>query len=220
MAYNAPVVESVDTAPPAAPPVEPQASPTQQQQQQPAEEMPIAPELLKLPAIQAVMVGNPAAISMPVKGSENREEVGLIAKNKDALMAAGMGFYRSISGNLGVMFNGLKIHPDDLIAADKANQLTKLAPDFDKVNHEVGKSGKNHPILQAGAPMAAAASPRSSAIAPQAASGSLPLVPPAPASVARKLAAQRVMNLSPGAPTSGPAPGAGRLMNQVLRPAT
>jgi hypothetical protein len=212
---QAPVIEPVDPAASETPPVEPQ----QPVEPPSPEEQTLPPELLKIPAFQAVLVGTPPAISMSIKGSEDRDEVALVTENKDALLAAGMGFYRSMSGELGVMFNALKVHPDDLKAADKAGQLTQLAPNFDTVNQEVAKSGKNHPLLQAGPPSAALPSARSSLIAPQAQSGSLPLVPPAPASVARKLAAQRVLNLSPGAPTSGAAPGAGRILNQVLKTA-
>jgi hypothetical protein len=91
-----------------------------------------------------------------------------------------------------------------------------VAPDFDILNHEVAKLGLNHPIFKAQA-SAGLAMPASSQ-PPQAASGSLPLAPPAPASVQRRLMQQRVTNLSGGAPTSGPAPGAGRLLNNILKP--
>ena len=158
---------------------------------------------------------------MKIKGSEDRDDVKLLAENKDALLAAGMGFYKSISGDRGVMFNLLKIHPQDLAAADKQGKLTLLAPDFDALNHEAGKMGKNHPILSAKRPAAQLAAPVSTQAPPQAASGMLPQaqdVQQAPASVARKLAAQRILNLMPGAPSSGPAPGAGRLTNQILKP--
>ena len=50
-------------------------------------------------------------------------------------------FYRSLSGQRGVMFNAMRIHPQDIQAADKAGKLlSSVAPDFDLVNHEVGKS--------------------------------------------------------------------------------
>lgn len=176
-------------------------------------------ELIRIPAVQAVMAGSPPAVSMPLKNADNREEVQVIAENKAALEAAGMGFYRSISGDLGVMFNGLRIHPEDIQAADKAGKLQAVAPDFDAINREVAQSGANHPILKADRPPAATPIAASAATAPQAASGKLSLVPPAPASVARKLAAQRIMNLQAGAPTSGASPGAGRLLNQVMKPA-
>jgi len=213
-----PVVEPLASAPPAPAQVEPtqpqpQAAPIEGE----AEES-LPPELIEVPAIQAVLAGSPPAVSMQIKGSEDRDEVKLVAKNKDVLLSAGMGFYRSLSGEVGVMFNGLKISPQDIQAADKAGKLLAVAPDFDLVNHEVAKSGADHPALKAGAPVAQGAASASAASPPQSASGQLPLVPPAPASVARKLAAQRVMNLQAGPPTSGSAPGAGRLLNSIMKP--
>lgn len=210
-----PTSPTSSTSPTAQPPVDKEA----------AADLP--EELLAIPAIQAVLAGTPPATSMPIKGADNRDEVKLIADNKEPLIEAGMGFYRSLSGQLGVMFNSLRIHPDDLVAADKTGTLPSVAPDFDALNQELGKSGRNHPLLNANLPPAAPASPVSALRPPQAASGAMPQaqatpgarIPPPPASVARKLAAQRVLNLRAGSPTSGPAPGAGRLTNQVLQPA-
>lgn len=178
----------------------------------------LPPELMQIPAIQAVLVGSPPAMSMTLKGSEDREEVKLLTENKDTLIGLGFGFYRSLDGKTGVMFNGMRIHAEDLKAADKAGKLRTVAPDFDILNHEVAKAGPaGHPVLSA-KPMTGFAAP-TAASPPQAASGSLPLMPPPSAAVQRKLAQQRVMNLQPGAPTSGPVPGAGRLLNQVLKQA-
>ena len=154
---------------------------------------------------------------MNIQDAQKREEVQLIAQNKDSLQSAGFAFYRSLSGELGVLFNQMKISGEDIKAADKAGKLRLVAPDFDLVNHQVAKSGANHPAFGATA-STGLAQPASSA-PPQAASGSMPLAPPAPASVQRRYAQQRVMNLRPGSPTSGPAPGAGRLLNQVLKQA-
>lgn len=212
-----PIVEP--TAPVAAPAVAPTATP-----QAPAAPPPAAggeegggiPDvMLQIPAIQAILAGAPPAVSMRIKGSEDREEVKLIAENKDALLGAGLAFYRSINGELGVMFNSLRVHPEDIKAADQQGKLRTVAPDFDLVNHEVEKLGPDHPVRNA-APPTGAASPTMAA-PPQSASGSLPLAPPPPASVQRQIAQKRVMNMQQGAPTSGPAPGAGRLLNSVLK---
>jgi hypothetical protein len=212
-----PTVEPL-AAPQAAPTVAPSAA-TPPPPETPAEAAQGLPdELLQIPAIQGLLAGAPAAVSMKIKGSEDRDEIALISENKDAVMAAGMGFYKSMSGEIGVMFNALKISPEDLRAADKAGKLETLAPDFDKVNLEISKSGEKHPILNASAPAAQFASPASTQTPPQAASGSLPLVPPAPASVAKKLASQRAANLTPGAPSSGASPGAGRILNSIMKP--
>jgi hypothetical protein len=196
-------------------------------QQTPASPAPAAPpvndedgggipnELIKIPAVQAVLAGAPPAVSMRIKGLGEREDIKSIVENKDALLGAGFAFYRSINGDLGVMFNAMRIHPEDIKAADQQGKLRQIAPDFDLVNHEVAKLGPDHPVRNATAPSGPAA--QASSAPPQSASGQLPLMPPPPASVQRRLAQQRVMNLQPGAPTSGPAPGAGRLLNSVLK---
>lgn len=200
--------EVAPTAPAAAPP------PSEPEE---AAETQLPEELLAIPAVQAVFAGTPPAVSMKIANAGQRPEVKAIAENKDALLGAGMAFYRSLSGELGVMFNILKLNPEDLKAADKRGVLRQIAPDFDLVNHEVSKLGTQHPAFSAGEP-GAAVPPAMSVGAPQAASGQLSLSPPPPASVQRRLAQERLKNLTLGAPSTGPAPGAGRLLNSVLKP--
>ena len=208
----APVVEPVDPNAPQAPPVEPT------QEAAGATDTPagLPPDLLKIPALQALVAGSPAAVSMKLKGSEDRDEVKMVSENAQGLQQAGMGFYKSLSGEYGVMFNALRIHPQDLQAADKAGKLLTLAPDFDAVNHAVSKSGLDHPALHASAPPRTPAAPTSGQSAPQMASGKY--MPPMPASAVRKLVQQRIMNMQPSAPTGGPSPGAGVLANQIMKP--
>lgn len=198
-----------DQAPQAPPPEAPAAAP------EAAEPTPLPAPLLKIPAFQAVIAGAPPALSMKVKGSEDRDEVKLVQKNAQALQEAGMGFYLSLNKQIGVMFNSLKIHPSDIMAADKAGHLMAVAPDFDIVNHEVAKMGRNHPAITAAPPVAAMATPVASQSPPQIASGKFS--PPVPASVARKLLQQRIANITPSAPTGGPMPGAGQIANQIAK---
>jgi len=178
----------------------------------------LSDELLKIPAIQAVFAGSPPAVSAPIAEFAKVPEAKLIVKHKDQLLAAGMGFYKSLAGDTGVLFNQLHVHGDDLKAADQAGQLAQIAPSFDQINMAVAKSGANHPVLNAKVPTGAkaptpqAAPQINSPMAPQAA-------PKAPAAAAqRKLMTARVTNMQPGAPTSGPSPGAGRILNSILKP--
>jgi hypothetical protein len=214
MPSQIPVVEpidpNVDQSAQTPPPEAPQASP------EAAAPAPLPPSLLKVPAFQALVAGSPAAVSMKVKGSEDRDEVKMVQKNAEALQEAGMGFYLSLNKQIGVMFNQLRIHPQDLVAADKAGKLLMVAPDFDAVNHEVSKAGRDHPALHAAPPVAAMPAPVSAQSAPQMASGKFS--PPLPASAARKILQQRIANMQPSAPTGGPMPGAGILANQIARP--
>jgi len=191
-------------------------------------------KLLHLPAMQALMAGNPPAVSVNIKTFEKNPAAKLISSNKDLLLQAGMGFYRSLSGSIGVIFNQMHIHPADLQAADRAGKLGLIAPSFDVVDHAVHKSGVTNPVLnQHHVPngFKPAMLPQPPQIADETPPGMAPGAtgnPPAPmaapsvkppaASIQRKIMGQRVKNLSPGAPTSGSQPGAGRLMNQIMQP--
>jgi hypothetical protein len=159
----------------------------------------------------------PMAVSDQIHSFEKKEVGELVKKHSDVLQQAGIGFYTSLSGKIGVMFNALHLHPQDLMAADKAGKLTQLAPDLDKVSHELSKAGKNHPILSSQGAPGAPALPTPVA-APQA--GQMPQAAPVPAQTAmnRKLMQARIAALSPGSPTSGPAPGQGRLLSSILKP--
>lgn len=205
-----------------------EATPTQTEGPQ------LSEKLLKIPAMQALFAGAPPALSANVKDftAKSRDEAKVIKDNIPALQAAGMGFYKSLSGQLGVIYNTLHVHVEDLQAADKAGKLQQLAPPFDQINHAVSKSGLRNPALQITKVPGGRKAPHPKSppqISPGMASGtsgvplstppagSMPMPGPAP-SVQRKLASARVMNLSPGSPTSGPSPGAGRFLNQVLKP--
>lgn len=192
-------------------PIDPQAA-----EPAPAEGGPELPdEILKIPAFGPLMAGSPPALSTNIKNLDKTEEGKAIAKNAKALQQSGIGFYRALSGDIGVIFNQLYVTGEAVKQADEAGQLMQLAPDFSTVNSEASKAGPINPVLSAGAP------PEAPPIAPaptppQSASGRLPAPP---ASAETKLAGARAKNLQPGSPTSGPAPGRGRLLNNLLKPA-
>jgi len=191
-------------------------------------------ELLKIPAFQALFAGSPPAVSFSLTGQSDRPERKLAEKNSDYLKEAGFRIFKAQADNRAVLYNALRIHPEDLRAAEKMGKLEIIAPDFDAVNHAVGKSGDANPILHAGEVPAAPASALSASTAPQAGSipalaarvmaaapqsgGAPPNVAPAPAGVQRKLAGARIASLKPSAPTAGPAPGQGSLLNSILKP--
>lgn len=197
-----PVETENQEAPPEAPAEEQAASQTAS----------LPKELIKIPAIQGLIAGSPPALSASLQDFAKRGEAKTVADNKDALLKAGMGFYRSLDGQTGVVFNGLYVHPESLKQADQAGQLLQVAPPFDAVDQAVGKSGLAHPALShpgtppAAAPTAPVASPPQVSAAPM------------PASAQRKLATARVLNMQPGSPTSGGSPGAGRLLNAITKP--
>lgn len=204
------LIEPIAGAPAPVPiePTEPQAA-----------EAPAGPELpdevLQIPAFQALMSGAPPATSADIKTLDKSPEGKIIAKNAEPLQASGFGFYRALDGSTGVIFNGLYLAPEQLQEADRAGQLAQIAPPFDTLNQAVATSGPINPALSAGTPPAAPPTPPAPT-PPQTSSGQLPAPP---ASTQTSLARSRTKNLQPGSPTSGPAPGRGRLLNNLLKPA-
>jgi hypothetical protein len=213
-----PIVEPID-ANPTVPPVAPVESPAPGAEAPPSADQGAAAglpdDLIRIPAIQALLVGEPPAVSASIEAFSKRPEGQIIAKNAPVLNEAGMGLYKSMSGDLGILFNQMYVTPQELQQADKEGKLAELAPPFDDVNKKMQGLGDKNPVLnknfkpptgfkQAGAPPI----PPSTGQPPKLAAK------PAPSKVvAPKLSAQ-----NPGSPTSGPAPGAGRLMNSILKP--
>lgn len=168
--------------------------------------------MLQIPAMQALFAGQPAAVSASITDFAKRPEGKLIQQNKDALMKAGINLYRGLDGDTGVVFNQAYLSGPELQAADKAGQLTQVAPPFDTVNSEVAKSGANNPVLNAKSPSGFKTAPVPEA--PQMSSA----VPPASAGTQTAAQKARVQNLQPSGPVSGPKPGSGRLLNAALTP--
>ena len=203
-----PIVEPLD---PNAAPAAPEVTPTETKSKAGG----LSDELLQVPAVQALFAGQPAALSAPIEEFQSRPEAKLLLDHKNELQKAGMGLYRSLDGKIGVIFNQLHIHGEDIKAADKAGQLQQVAPSFDVVNDAVSKSGADNPVLNAQAPAGAAM-----AKAPAMATNppTAPQLPPPAASAQKVTQSARLKNAALGAPTSGPAPGAGRLLNTILKP--
>lgn len=172
-------------------------------------------DLLKIPAMQAITAGQPAAFSALLETFQSTPEAKIIAANKDNLMGAGFGLYRSLDGAKGVVFNQLFVSPDDIKAADTAGQLDQIAPPFDELNASVAGSGAANPVLAEGERPTGFATGSGAPAAPPMPSGDLP---PMPSSAQKTLASRRATNMQPGAPTTGASPGAGRLLNSILKP--
>lgn len=173
---------------------------------------PIPDELLKIPAMAALLAGKPGALSWRVKEVKNDSEVAkAISENKSKLQESGIGFYKSLSGSIGVMFNALSVHPESIKAADKAGKLLEIAPPFEMVNQELSKAGPDHPAFTSepltGAAPAPPVNPPQSAQAPM------------PAAAQNATQKARLMNLNPTqAATKGPLAGQGNLLKSILRP--
>ncbi len=195
--------------PNALPPTEQAAAPVPEETATP--KSPIPDELLQVPAIAALLAGKPGALSWRVKDVRHDNPVAkAISENKSALKESGIGFYKSLSGSVGVMFNVLALHPEQIKAADKAGQLLAIAPPFETVNQEISKAGPDHEALSSPGLTTAAGAP--------------PVNPPQSAQAPMPAAAQnatqraRLMNLKPQAPTQGAFAGQGSLLRGILKP--
>lgn len=208
-------------------PLAPPAAPQADQMVQPAEVPPtttepsvapdstaLPPELLQIPAMQALVAGQPAAVSGTIADFSKRPEGKLIASNKGPLMQAGMGFYRSLGGDLGVIFNRFYLSDEEIQAADKAGTLAEIAPPFESVNTSTQQAGLNNPSFNHQGPPGGF----KTAPVPQVPQSSTTIPNEPPASLQRKAMAAKVSNAKPTGPLSAPAPGAGSLLRDILKP--
>lgn len=176
----------------------------------------IPDEVLQIPAMQGLVAGQPGAFSALVEDFEKKPEGKVLAANVKPLQEAGFGLYRSLDGSKGVLFNTLFVSPEEIQAADQSGQLEAIAPPFDELNAAIAQSGSANPVLQEGARptgMKMGGTQPSSAMPMPAGSPK-----PMPSGAQKTLASKRAANMQLGAPTSGPEPGQGRLLNALLKP--
>jgi len=193
-ANNAPV------APPAAP-----AAPTTPEPEAKGKkgESLIPEEVLQFPVVRALLQGAPPAVFSPT--GDKSPEAAVIGKNYKKLLEAGFGFYRAKDGT--VMFNNMFVSPAEIKLADEQGRLGDFAPPLSELNQTFDQ------FDQGGAAAAPGAAP-----APVAGAAGQPMAPPTP-SVTNRLTSARAKNATPGSPTSGPNPGAGRILNNILKSA-
>jgi len=158
----------------------------------------IPDEVLQIPEFRALLEGAPPAVFAP-KGDRS-PEVDIIEKNVNPLLEAGFGFYRTKDDAGSVLFNTRFVSGDEIKAADEAGKIATIAPPISELRDFFAKD------LQGPEATAPAAAPAQPAVAP------------ASSGVQNRLANARVKNLAPGSPTSGPVPGQGRILNNILKP--
>ena len=196
----------------AAPAASPQAPVAPQQTAGAATEGDLPDELLQQPVMQALVAGSPGAVSANVEAATETEFGKLVGQFGQQMQQAGFGFYRSQDGNLGVVFNQLFVPPEDIQQADAAGTLTEIAPPLEAVEQAILGDPAANPVLSAdGTPGGPAVSQPTGATPPAGAGG-------APSSTPSRVTTQRKQNLTAGSPTSGPRPGAGRILNEILKP--
>lgn len=171
----------------------------------------LPPEIIQNPVMQALMAGQPPAVSADIKAAQQTEFGQLVGKHNALLREAGFNFYRSRDGNLGVLFNQIVIPAEEIVKADQQGSLTKIAPPVEDVERAILADPSANPVLTSkGRNTAAVPAPPSTTPVPGGA--------PPSGKTQRALATARRKNVGAGTPTSGPRPGAGRILNEILKP--
>lgn len=162
----------------------------------------IPQEVLRIPAIYGLLQGKPAALYAPKNQPD--PDISTVLKHGNELIGAGFRFYEAKSQPVNVLYNTLFLTEEDLVKADEAGELDKVAEPFADVRASF-ESLRTKPSGEAvAADAAAAAGP-----APVAMGGT-----PPPASVQNKLATARVDALTPEPSTTG----RGRILTAIQKP--
>jgi len=169
----------------------------------PGGEATIPDSVLEIPEFSGLLEGKPAAV-WTEQGDKN-PVIAPILESADALINAGFGFYHSKDESTDVLFNTQFVSEDEIKKADDGGKLREIAAPLGEL------LSSYEALLAPGGPESASGAPPPSA-APTAPGASVP------ASVEKKLTTARLKNVAVGGPTSGPLPGAGRLLNQLATP--
>lgn len=165
----------------------------------------IPDEVLEIPEFAGLLRGTPPAVW--AENGVKTPEGDIIVKNQKALEEAGFGFYNSPDKKTNVVFNSQYTSLPEIEKMDKAGKLRQFATPLDELR------GSFAPADEAAAAPADGSAPADAGMTP----APVAPVPPA-ASLDKKLATARIDNLGAGAPTSGPVPGQGRILNSILKP--
>jgi hypothetical protein len=191
-------------------PTTPNALPTQENIIQspaapPAESEPtntLPDEVLQIPTVYALLHGAPPAVYAPKQAQD--PAIDIIVKNAKPLQEAGFAFYQSKDGKNTVLFNTAYVSPESIKKTDSEGKLTKDIPSFEDLKTKVDSAISGNP-------------PEQGAALPSAPIASASSGPPPSSRTQNTLATARVRNLQVGAPTSGPVPGGGRVLSNILK---
>lgn len=157
-------------------------------------------EVLKLPVINSLLNGAPPAVY--AASDAKIPEAKIIDKYSKELVNAGFAAYRTTDGINTVFFNQLYVTPDEIKSADASGTLIgQLAVPYEEL-----AAGYEGAKLKKGEEPSGATSAPSQMPAPQSSAAD------------KKMATARLANVAVGSPTSGPAPGQGRILNSALKP--
>lgn len=178
-------------------PVEPAAAPTAPAQPEGPRIEALPPEVASLPAVQAVAIGQPPAIS--AKDPKDSPSVQAIVDAAPELSAAGLALFAD--KKIGVLFNPSIVPPEEIARAVKNGELDKIAVPIEMFEKAVADIMAEQ---EGGAAPGGAALPGPSA-------------PPPSAKESQKVASARAKNVAPLPSTRGPKPGQG-ILNELAKP--
>lgn len=158
----------------------------------------IPQEVLELPIMAGLLQGAPPAVWAPI-GTKG-PEVSVVLAHAPELNKAGFGFYRDEKAGLDVFYNSRFVSPDLIKKAAEKGKIKDVASPLEEVSAQINGS--------VGAP-AGVAEPGAVPAASVKAAASLPDTP---------VNTARLNNVQPGSPTDGPRPGAGRVLNNIIKP--
>lgn len=189
------------------------------------------PEPVKaLPVVQWLSIGEPPAVR--IEPGQYFPELEPIGQHLPEIIEGGLDAWKSKGGEL-VLFNPLFIDPGELQLAEESGKLDQLVPTYaelsgsdpqpipdDKFSGMLeAQDDLQRRLQELSAPDESTETPPQSSapIVADLTSGGQVSAPPPPSPAQTRIAQTRLKQLQPGAPTSGPAPGAGRLLNGLLR---
>lgn len=153
-------------------------------------------EILEMPVFAGILQGAPAALW--TNTGDKSVEATTAVKNQKALADTGIFLYRDKPSKLDLIFNAQFISKELIDKAAEKGKLKDVAS----------------PLAET------VASFNGTGAAPEAGGGSLPAggTPGAGGLPETPINTQRLSNLQPGSPTSGPSPAAGRVINSIQKP--
>jgi hypothetical protein len=99
-------------------------------------------EVIQQPVMQALMSGSPPAVSANIEAAQQTEFGQMVSQFGQQMQGAGLGFYRSQGGDLGVVFNQLFLPPEEIVKADEEGRLMEIAPPLEQVEQAHRRSNR------------------------------------------------------------------------------
>lgn len=189
----------------------------------PTDVFPNLPQEVKgVPLVEWLAVGEPPAVR--IESGQYFPELEPLGKHLPEVIKGGLDVYKAQSGDT-VFFNPLFISEQELQVADQEGTLPQAVPSYSELSGSKPQQmtpEKFDELLNQSEDLQIRlkelSTPGDEVEEPEPAAEPS-AIPQSPAMLQNNLAAQRARQLIPGAPTSGPSPGAGRLLSGILKKA-